>query len=439
MGERALRVLVASDKFKGTLSAREACGAIAEGARRAAAAWNERADEAHRSRQSAGSPCHGTIQIQVDECPLADGGEGTLDIVSSHVGAVIRNESVAGPDGHAPIRTAWAEWFDESGERCAIIESARVIGLGMVGCDDAGPMARTSFGLGELIGIARNEGCTRIFVALGGTATVDGGIGCAQALGAQFLIGEKWTDDRVGFARRFIERFDGTQSRAITAEALLQLSRVISSAHRPAEGVPPVEVVGLCDVDNPLLGEHGAARVFGPQKGATAEQVEALEKGLENLVRLCEEAKREGVLRGEAEPDAPGAGAAGGLGFGLRAFLGARLVRGAEYVMDVVRFDERLAGADVVITGEGKLDRQSIGGKVVFGVGKRCWGSEWKPPCLVVVGRVDEPHEELLREFERAGAGIVIVEEGGDERGGREAIVRATERAMTKWLETVKG
>src|SRR5262249_13348426 len=135
------------------------------------------------------------------------------------------------------------------------------------------------------------------------------------------------------------------------------------------------EVVGLCDVDNPLLGERGAARVFGPQKGATVEQVGALEKGLENLVRLCEEAKREGVLRGEVEPDAPGAGAAGGLGFGLRAFLGARLVRGAEHVMDLVGFDERLARADVVITGEGKLDRQSIGGKVVFGVARRCQGS----------------------------------------------------------------
>jgi glycerate kinase len=308
-----MRVLVAPDKFRGTLTARDAGDAIARGWRRA------RPDD------------------DVVVVPLADGGEGTLDVLAptDDPAATRSMRTVTGPLGD-PVEAA----IGMRGET-AVIEMARASGLELVPAAMRAPMRTTTRGTGELMAAAIDARARRMLVCLGGSATNDGGVGMAAALGGRFLD----VDGRpIG---------DG-------GGAVVALNRL--DAGPVLDRVRAIEIVGVTDVDNPLCGPAGASAVFGPQKGASPDDVVVLDRALAHLAAVA--ARDLGVDRSHE----PGAGAAGGLGFGLMAFTGARLRRGVEVVMEAVRFAQQLAGASLVITGEGSFDASSLRGKVPAGV-----------------------------------------------------------------------
>jgi glycerate kinase len=295
--------------------------------------------------------------IEVDVCPLSDGGEGLLDVLVSAMGGTVHEAEVTGSGGH-PARVPWAMLSDG---RTAAIETAAVVGT-KGRPEGATPAQLTTYGVGQLLLEAAAGGAKKILVGLGGTATTDGGSGMAQALGVRF--------ERAPLP--------------ITGGALNTIERIT----RPVARVPAlaeVEIVALADVDNPLTGPDGSAHVYGPQKGATAAEVSLLDAGLR---RLAERTGDPGIQ--------PGDGAAGGLGFGLRVFAGARVTRGVELVLDAVSFDRRLEGCDVVLTGEGRLDAQSARGKVVAGVSGRCKAR--RIPAVALVGAIG-PGAEVLREL----------------------------------------
>jgi glycerate kinase len=323
-------VLAAPDKFRGTLTSTEAAAAIAAGWRRA------------RPEDS------------VDQVPLADGGEGTLDSLLAALGGRIVPERVTGPLGE-PVG---ADFGLADAGRTAVVEMARASGLALVPPARRDPLRATSRGTGELIAAATRSSPERIVVCIGGSATTDGGAGMAQALGAR-LLDSSGRDIGPGGA------------------ALLELDRIDASGLLPeARGC---RFLVASDVDNPLLGPQGAAAVYGPQKGASADDVAMLDRA---LGRYAEVLRRD---LGVDVAESPGAGAAGGLGAGLMAFLGAELSPGIDVVMEAVRFADRLVGAAAVFTGEGKLDEQSLRGKVVAGV--RRAADEAGVPVLVVCGQ----------------------------------------------------
>ncbi|MCA9281017.1 MAG: glycerate kinase [Phycisphaeraceae bacterium] len=361
-----MRVLIAPDKFKGTLSAREAAEAIARGVRRAADARG--------------------IRAETDLCPVADGGEGTAEIVGSALidqGAVVSEVAATDLLG-VPAAARIVRWQHAPGARTTLIESAQVIGLARVPPNRRDPAAYNTGALGQLISSIETDDLSRLIIALGGSATVDGGVGMARALG--------WQIDDGG---------------------------AIAPPDSPLRG----RVVALCDVDNPLLGAHGAARVYGPQKGATPARVEQLERELAHLVSIC---RKCGVA---CDPDAPGAGAAGGLGFGLATFLGAQLIPGARSILDLIGFDRRLRRADVVITGEGRLDEQTGRRKAPMEVAGRA--RDGGVAALAVVGSLDAGAP-----IDAFDAVTTCADDGSD------AAVRladASERAFASWLNRREG
>lgn len=301
-----MRVVVAPDKFAGTLSAAEAAEAMATG-------WLQaRPDDA------------------VTVVPIADGGEGTIDVVAAAVpGAERVPAEVADARGTA-VEAAWLRLPDGR----ALVEAAQACGLSRLPADRRKPRWATSYGVGQLLAAAVDAGVREIVVGLGGSATVDGGAGMAIALGHRLLRG------------------DGNGVK-IGGEYLRALH------HIEPVPPPPVPVVVAVDVTNPLLGPDGAAAVFAPQKGAEPEDVPVLEQALARLADIVERDLEGGPWR-----DLPGAGAAGGLGYGLAAFCRGRLVSGSEAVASLVGLDDALAAADVVLTGEGSLDEQTTrGGK----------------------------------------------------------------------------
>jgi glycerate 2-kinase len=321
-----MRLLIAPDKFKGSLSARAATAAMVQGARRA------------------------DPSIEVDPCPLADGGEGTVEALLAAGGGTLRAVRVTGPLG-APVDCSFALLGDA---RTAVIEMAAAAGLGLVPAERRDPTRATSHGVGQLIRAALDAGATRLIIGLGGSATNDGGAGMAQALGA---------------------RFEGA-GEPITALELGRVSSVDRSGLDPR--LAAAEIVAAGDVDSPLLGELGATRVYAPQKGARDAQLADLERGLARLAEL---------LSG-TDPSLPGAGAAGGLGFGLAAFAGARIASGAELVLDAVGFDARLEAVDLVLSGEGRLDAQSLRGKLPIAVARRA--ERAGVPSVALVGSFDQ-------------------------------------------------
>lgn len=277
--------------------------------------------------------------------PLADGGEGTVDAVATARPDGVLHEvpGLTGPDGR-PVTGHWLQL----GEATAVIEMAEVSGLPLMQRLD--PLGATTAGLGELIGAALDAGMTEIIVGAGGSATTDGGAGALAALGLGLL------DD----AGRPVPPGGG---------GLTKLARITGSARRPGK------LIMLSDVDAPLLGTRGAAAVFGPQKGADPDQIEMLDTGLARFADL---------LGGER--DAPGMGAAGGLGYGLSAGLGAQIVPGAPYLAGLAGLESACEQADLVITGEGRFDETSLGGKVVghvLGVAEA-----YRTDVLIVAGQV---------------------------------------------------
>ena len=325
-----MRVLIATDSFKGSLDAATACAAIARGVHRV------------------------DPRAEIDSCPLADGGEGTAAVIRALLGGEWIEAEVTGPLPTERVRAAYL-WI--AGERpTAVIDLAAASGLTLLPRERLDPLRATTYGTGELVRAAIERGAHRVWLALGGSATVDGAVGLAMALGWRFL-------DAAG---RPIGLGGGELEWIATIVAPSQRARA--------------RVTALRDVENPLLGARGAASVFGPQKGATPVMVERLERGLERLAGAIEHDL------GLDARDLVGGGSAGGAGAGAVAFLGARLVAGARLVLRLSRFDARLRRADMVITGEGRLDAQSLDGKLVSAVAAAA--ARRGVPVAVVAGRV---------------------------------------------------
>jgi glycerate kinase len=328
-----MRIVAAPNAFKGCLTAIAAADAMTAGVLRAA-------------------PGADVVRV-----PVADGGDGLVDVAIEGLGGEARVVTVCGPRGE-PTRAAFCY---VPAMKFAAVEMALASGLALLARDRRDPTRTTTRGTGELIRAALDLGVSRIGVGIGGSATNDGGIGMAAALGARFL------DDR-GAA---VEPVGGELGR---------VRRIDLSGLDPR--VTSVRFEAVCDVDNPLCGPTGAAHVYGPQKGATPEQVEALDAGLANLADVIERDLGVDVR------DLPGSGAAGGLGAGLRAFLGAELRRGVDLVLELVDLHGKLAGADLVLTGEGQIDFQTAYGKAPAGVGAaaRARGI----PCIAIAGGVGD-------------------------------------------------
>jgi glycerate kinase len=345
-----MRVLVAPDKFKGTLTAAEAASAIGTG-------WR-------RSRP---------LDV-VEELPMADGGEGTLDALVSALGGQRRWVRVSGPLGD-PVGAAYAI-VPRGGKRMGVVEMASASGLQLIGPARRDALRASTFGTGELVLAACREGISELLVCIGGSATNDGGAGMAQALGVRLLDARDRPIGRGGAALLDLARIDATG-----------LDRAVAATR----------VAVAVDVDNPLTGPMGASAVFGPQKGATPQDVVLLDRALAHLAAVV--ARDLGVdVR-----DVPGAGAAGGLGAGLVAFLGARLRPGAGLVMDAVGFGERLVASDLVVTGEGRFDDQSLHGKLAGATIEAA--TRGGVPVLVLCGRatVRPPGAEVRSLVERFG------------------------------------
>lgn len=388
-----MRILIAPDKFKGTLTQREACAAIRRGIERAA---KERG-----------------IEVEIDECPVADGGEGTIEAIRAAIPMWVECAAIVpGPIPERMTAAEWGMWLGTDGQSTAVLESFRAVGLHLIEPHERDPERMSSFGLGAMINAAVHAHCPRVLIALGGSATVDGGIGMAQALG--------WGS--------FDE--DPRARTVLTGRAIATLTGLPTPAWTRTAERKGVQFIALCDVQNPLLGPRGAARMFGPQKGATPEQVERLERGLENLVRVCREC---GI---PCDPDQPGAGAAGGLGFGLATFLGAKLVPGAPFILDLLNFDQRCAAADLVITGEGKMDMQTAEGKACAEVARRA--ANTAKPCIAIVGTTDEEPETLRLALARRGVALHSIRRASKDARATDspagALEEATHAALLEFL-----
>ena len=332
-----MKFLFASDSLKGTLSSDDTGRLLAKAAKEVFPACI----------------CEGI--------PVADGGEGTVDAVIRAVqGQQIRVKA------QDPLMQTRETYYGKLDENRAIIEMALASGYALVSAEKRNPLYTSSYGTGELIRDALDRGFRDITIAIGGSATNDGGMGCMRALGVRFL-------DRAG------RELMGNGS------DLGRLAAIDDSGLDPriADAVFTV----MCDVTNPLCGENGATYTFGPQKGATPEILERLERGMENYRDIL-------IRTYDMNPDTiPGSGAAGGLGAALLVFLRAQLKSGIETVLDLIEFDRRLKGVSLVVTGEGCTDRQSCYGKVVQGVGDRC--RKHNVPAVALVGGMGEGAEQI--------------------------------------------
>lgn len=293
---------------------------------------------------------------------VADGGEGTVDAVVAATGGTLVSTEVEGPLG-APVTASYGLL---PGGR-AVIEMAAASGITLVPREELDPLRASTCGTGQLVLDALERGATDVSLAIGGSATNDGGMGFARALGARFL------DARgVELAGR------GADLERVAAVDLSGLDPRIASGRFHV----------MCDVDNPLVGERGATLVFGPQKGATPEALGRLEAGMTSYASVLERSF------GVPVAHEPGMGAAGGLGAAARLFLDAEVVPGVEWVLDLVGLDAALEGASLCVTGEGHADAQSAHGKVISGVAARC--REAGVPCVAIVGGMDASATELL-------------------------------------------
>ncbi len=328
-----MKIVLAPNTFKGSLTTSEAATAMAEGVLRV------------------------VPDAEIVKVPVADGGDGLVQVALEALDGESRAVEVTGPCGD-PVDAAFC-YVPAMG--LATLEMALASGLTLLDADQRTPLVTTTLGTGELIAAALELGVTRIGVGLGGSATNDGGIGMASALGARFLDQNGETVEPVGGSLGSIRHID-----------LSGLDPRIQN----------VAIDAVCDVDNPLCGPTGAAPVYGPQKGAGPEEVEMLDAGLANLADVIERDLGLDIR------DLPGAGAAGGLGAGLKAFLGAELRRGVDLVLDLVGLDAKLTGADLAITGEGQIDFQTVFGKAPAGVGAAA--KTRHVPCIAMAGSIGE-------------------------------------------------
>ena len=376
-----MRILLAPDSFKGSLTALEAAEALAAGIRRV------------------------RPETEIVLLPLADGGEGTVDALVAATGGRIQAAQVTGPLG-GPVDARWG-LLGPDGAAAAVVEVAAAAGLMLVPTTQRDPRKATTYGVGELILAAIQCGANEIIVGLGGSATNDGGAGVLSALGVRFL-------DAHGQA--LPEKLGGGD--------LARLAHLdISGLRFPAGG--RVKVTIASDVTNPLLGPNGASAVYGPQKGASAREVLELDAALANYAAII---KRD---LGKDVAELPGAGAAGGLGAGLMAFLGAEMRSGIDLVLDTAHFDEKLIGANWVWTGEGRIDAQTLNGKAISGVLRRC--QTFGVKALAFGGSVDADAAEALEMAGLQSAFPIVSGPMGLEeamRDGRRLLTEAAARVM---------
>ena len=333
------KIILIPDSFKGTMSSTEICSIM-------------------KAEILKHFP-----QTEIVSIPVADGGEGSVDAFLSAIGGKKVQVNVKGP-----YFENLESYYGILSDNTAVVEMSAAAGLPLVGQNRHAELT-TTYGAGQLIAHAAEAGCKKIIVGLGGSATNDGGTGAAAAIGVRFV-------DASGKA--FVP----------VGETLSEIASIDLSGLNPA--LKGVEIITMCDIDNPLCGPQGAAAVFAPQKGADEKMVRLLDS---NLAHLAEVIKRE--LNIEIE-DVPGAGAAGGMGAGMMAFLGSRLQMGIDTVLDTVGFASLLSGADLVISGEGKIDTQSLRGKVVMGCARRAKAAG--VPLIAVVGDIGDHIEAAYAE-----------------------------------------
>jgi glycerate kinase len=372
-----MRIVIAPQEYKGTLTARQAAEAMAEGVTRAV-------------RDST-----------IDVVPLSDGGPGLVDAVVAASGGRTKRTSVVDPLERL-TEAQWAELRDGS----AVIESAAAVGLTLLREDERDPRVMTTYGVGQLIRAALDAGSERIVVGLGGSATNDGGAGMASALGVKFLKTNGETLPPGG-------------------AALMQLDRIDMSGLDSRIG--GARVVAATDVMNPLCGPEGASLVYGPQKGASPEVARKLDEALKRYADI--------IVRdvGVSVVATPGAGAAGGLGAGLIAFAGASVEPGFEVVARAIGLRERLRGADLLLTGEGRLDGQTAFGKTVARVARMA--AECGVPVLVVPGTLGPGWEQVLGDTDGVEP-VVSAGTPAEEAVARpaEALSLAVQRALNGWF-----
>ena len=370
-----MKVVLAPQTFKGSISALEAARAMSEGVRRVVS------------------------DAETVVVPVADGGDGTLETLVESSGGEIRTSEVTGPLGERVT----AKWGAMGDGNTAVIEMARTSGLALVPVEKRDPLKTTTYGLGELIAQALDTGFRRFIIGIGGSATNDGGAGMAQALGVRLLDNSGGELRRGGFLLNLLDSIDmsGLDPRAGDSELLV-----------------------ACDVNNPLCGPEGASAVYGPQKGATPQMVEMLDRA---LARLDEVVHRD---MGVAMADIPGSGAAGGLGGGLIAFLGGKLRSGVDIVLETVGLDGHLEGADLVITGEGQLDFQTVYNKAPIGVARLAKARGI--PVVAISGSLGRGFKDVHGAGIDAVAAITYAPMTLDESSERAAtlIADATEEAM---------
>ena len=332
-----MKIVIAPDSFKGSLSAQEVCRIISEAAARVLPG------------------------VQVESLPVSDGGEGMVDSLLGVMDGEKYSVNVTGPcfgqvDANYGILT----------DGTAVLEMASASGLPLVPLEKRNPLETTTYGTGELMMDAFTKGCRKFILGLGGSATTDGGIGAAAALGMKFL-------DACG-------REVPLSGKGLTDIVAVDLSH-LDPDWREAE------LIFACDVDNPLCGPRGSAAIYGPQKGADALMVESLDTGLANLAQVIQN------KTGRSWAELPGIGAAGGFALPFVAFLGAKLNPGLDIVLDELNFDDKIVGANLVITGEGKTDDQSAMGKVLSGVARRSRAQGI--PVVALSGALEKGYEAL--------------------------------------------
>ncbi|MBC8014740.1 MAG: glycerate kinase [Sporomusaceae bacterium] len=335
-----MRIIVAPDSFKGSVSALGVANAMERGIL--------------------------TIfpDAEVIKIPIADGGEGTVEAMVTATGGKMVAASVIGPLGEA-VEAFWGILGDGN---TAVIEMAAASGLPLVPIEQRNPCITTTYGTGQLIKAALDAGMSSIIIGIGGSATNDGGVGMAQALGARFLNAEGQEIPYGGSSLIKLHNID-----------LTELDRRLLE----------IEILVACDVDNPLCGICGASAVYGPQKGATAEMIEKLDAGLRNYAQIAHEVTGKDVI------ECPGAGAAGGLGAGLLFFTNAKLRPGVDIILEITNFSALVSSAQLVITGEGRTDFQTAYGKAPVGVAKLA--KQYDVPVLCLSGGMGTGADDVLQ------------------------------------------
>lgn len=335
-----MKIVVAPDSFKGSLTAIEVSDAIEKGIREI------------------------FPEAKIIKIPMADGGDGTVQCLVNATGGKILEEKVIGPLGDEVL----ASYGILADKKTAVIEMAAASGLTLVPENRRNPLITTTYGTGQLIKAALDQGCRKMIIGIGGSATNDGGAGMVQALGVKLLDQE---GKEIGFG-------GGKLKKIIRIDISCMDNRLSDT-----------KVLVASDVNNPLCGLKGASRIYGPQKGATPEVIEELDESLAHFAKLIKRDLHKDIQ------DIPGAGAAGGLGAGLMAFLNAELRPGIEIIIEVVKLKQAIKGADLVITGEGKIDSQTIYGKAPIGVAKIA--KKYKIPVMAIAPIIGEDADIVYR------------------------------------------